>query len=66
MNGNNAAERDRTTAELSLRLSALMDELAEIADTLEDDFGIEAAAATLDKAYGEIRKARMQIRREQA
>lgn len=55
-----------TAAELSLRLSALMDELADIADELEEDFGIETAAATLDKAYGEIRRARMQIRREQA
>ncbi|MBO4797451.1 MAG: hypothetical protein J5494_01580 [Candidatus Methanomethylophilaceae archaeon] len=55
-----------TAAEVSLRLSALMDELADLADELEEDYGIESAAATLDKAYGEIRKARMQIRREQA
>lgn len=51
-----------TRTELSLRLSALADEVAEIAQSLEEDHGMDDAAAALDYAIEKIREARMLAR----
>lgn len=49
-------------AEMSLKISALMKELADISDDL-DDAGCAEAAKILDDAYVMMRKARFSIRK---
>lgn len=56
---------DGSIAETSLKISALMGELADISDDL-DAAGHGEAAEILDEAYCLLRKARLSIRREVA
>ena len=56
---------DGSIAETSLKISALMGELADISDDL-DAAGYGKAAEILDEAYCLLRKARLSIRREVA
>ncbi len=49
-------------AEMSLRLSALIDELAAIAESFDEDHGMTDAAVALDDAIEKIREARMLAR----
>ena len=56
---------DGSIAETSLKISALMGEIADISDDL-DAAGYGKAAEALDEAYVLMRKARMAMRREAA
>ena len=54
---------EMTAAEISLRLSGMMDEIAEMADYLDENLGRGDSAEALDRVCEMIREARMKMRR---